>query len=86
VAVIIAGHGAFGYGDLENAWPYQDIREVGLGAVSDVTLSAMVIPSVLFAMGLFFLVSGLLTPDSLSRKRPRTFARDRCRATTPMKP
>lgn len=62
VAVIIAGHGALGYGDLENAWPYQDIQEVRLGAVSNITLSAVVIPAVLFAMGLFFLVSGLLTP------------------------
>src|SRR5947207_3682234 len=26
VAVIIAGHGAMGYSDLENAWPYQDVR------------------------------------------------------------
>jgi hypothetical protein len=37
----------------------------------------VVIPAVLFAMGLFFLVSGLVTPGSVSRKGPRTFARDR---------
>jgi hypothetical protein len=36
-----------------------------------------VIPAALFAMGLFFLIAGLLTPESLSRKGPRTFARDR---------
>ena len=58
VAVIIAGHGALAYGDLENAWPYQDIQEVQLAAVSDVMLSALVIPAVLFAMGLFFVISG----------------------------
>jgi fucose 4-O-acetylase-like acetyltransferase len=28
-------------------------------------------------MGLFFLISGLVTPNSISRKGPRTFARDR---------
>jgi hypothetical protein len=77
VAVIIAGHGALAYGDLESAWPYQDVQEVQLAGVSNVTLSAVVIPVALFAMGLFFLISGLVTPGSVSRKGPRTFARDR---------
>lgn len=77
VAVIIAGHGALAYGSLENAWPYQDIQEVQLSGVSDVTLAMVVIPAALFAMGLFFLISGLVTPGSVSRKGPRTFARDR---------
>jgi hypothetical protein len=77
VATIIAGHGALAYGDLESAWPYQDVQEVRLAEVSDITLSAVVIPAALFAMGLFFLISGLVTPGSLSRKGPRRFARDR---------
>jgi Acyltransferase family len=77
VAVIIAGHGALAYGSLENAWPYQDVQEVQLGAVSDVALALVVIPAAMFAMGLFFLISGLVTPGSVSRKGPRTFARDR---------
>ncbi len=77
VAVIIAGHGALAYGSLENAWPYQDVQEVQLGAVSDIALSMVVIPAALFSMGLFFLISGLVTPGSVSRKGPRKFARDR---------
>jgi Acyltransferase family len=77
VAVIIAGHGAVAYGDLENAWPYQDIHETQLAGVSNVALSAVVIAAALFAMGLFFLISGLVTAGSVSRKGPRTFARDR---------
>jgi fucose 4-O-acetylase-like acetyltransferase len=77
VAVIIAGHGAVAYGDLESGWPYQDVQEVQLGAVSNITLSVVVILAALFAMGLFFLISGLMTPGSLSRKGPRIFARDR---------
>jgi hypothetical protein len=77
VAVIIAGHGALAYGDLENAWPYQDVQEVHLAGVTNVTLAMVVIPAALFAMGLFFLISGLVTPGSVSRKGPRTFARDR---------
>jgi hypothetical protein len=77
VAVIIAGHGALAYGSLENAWPYQDVQEVQLGKVSDLALSIVVVPAALFVMGLFFLISGLLTPGSVSRKGPRSFARDR---------
>jgi hypothetical protein len=71
VAVIIAGHGALAYGSLESAWPYQDVQEVQLGKVSDLALSIVVIPAALFVMGLFFLISGLLTPGSVSRKGPR---------------
>ena len=63
VAVIIAAHGALAYSTLESAWPYQDIQEVQLGAASDLVLLMMVIPAALFAMGLFFLMSGLVTPD-----------------------
>jgi acyltransferase-like protein len=77
VAVIIFGHGALAYGDLESAWPYQDVQEVQLTEAVNVSLAAVVIPAALFAMGLFFLVSGLVTPGSLARKGPRRFARDR---------
>lgn len=77
IAVIIAGHGGVAYGDLENAWPYQDVQEVRLGAVSNAALSIVVLVGALFAMGLFFLISGLVTPGSLERKGARTFARDR---------
>ena len=77
VAVIIAGHGAVAYGDLENAWPYQDVQEVQLTAVSNVALALVVLLGALFAMGLFFLMSGLVTPGSLARKGTRLFARHR---------
>jgi hypothetical protein len=77
VALIIAGHGAVAYGDLENAWPYQDVQEVQLAAVSNVTQALVVLLGALFAMGLFFLMSGLVTPGSLARKGARRFARDR---------
>jgi fucose 4-O-acetylase-like acetyltransferase len=77
VAVIIAAHGALAYSTLESAWPYQDIQEVQLRAVSDTLVLMLVIPGALFAMGLFFLISGLVTPGSLARKGPKDFARDR---------
>lgn len=40
-------------------------------------LGMLVLPAVLFVMGLFFLISGMITPGSVSRKGPRRFARDR---------
>jgi hypothetical protein len=77
VALIIAAHGVAAYSDLESAWPYQDVQEVQLGAVSNAVLSLLALPAVLFVMGLFFLISGLVTPGSVARKGPRLFARDR---------
>jgi Acyltransferase family len=77
VAVIIAGHGALAYGDIENAWPYQDVQEVHLAGATNVGLAIVAIPAAMFAMGLFFLISGLFTPGSVSRKGPRAFSRDR---------
>jgi hypothetical protein len=77
VAMIIAGHGAVAYGGLESAWPYQDVQETSLGAASDFALSLVVVLIAMFVMGLFFLISGLVTVPSLDRKGPRRFARDR---------
>jgi hypothetical protein len=75
VAVIIAGHGALAYGDLENAWPYQDVREVHLAGVSNVTLAMVVIPAALFAMGLLRNLREQPRPSSpeTPRGRPATF-------------
>ena len=77
VAVIIAAHCVAAYSDLESAWPYQDVQEVQLGAVSNAVLSLLALPAVLFVMGLFFLISGLGPPGSVARKGPLLFARDR---------
>ena len=54
VAVIIAGHGAMAYSDLENAWPYQDVQEVALPHGLDVVLGAVVVPAALFTMACCF--------------------------------
>jgi hypothetical protein len=77
VTLIIVWHGVAGYTDLESAWPYQDVQEVRLAEVSNSLLAVIVLPGVLFAMGVFFLISGLVTPGSLARKGPGTFAGDR---------
>ena len=77
VAAIIAGHGVMGYSDLDSAWPYQSVQEVALPELANIVLALVVLPAALFTMGLFFLISGLLTPASVERKGPRRFARDR---------
>jgi Acyltransferase family len=76
VAVIIAGHGALAYGDLENAWPTrtsagpaggrQRCRPVGSGDPGRPVRYGTVLPDL-----------RLVTPGSVERKGPRTFARDR---------
>jgi Acyltransferase family len=77
VGLIIVWHGVAGYTDLESAWPYQDVQEVALAEGSNNLLATLALPGVLFAMGVFFSISGLVTPRSLARKGLQTFARDR---------
>jgi peptidoglycan/LPS O-acetylase OafA/YrhL len=77
VASIIAVHGIVGYSSWEGAWAYEPAAEVRLATVTENVLGSLVLPATLFAMGLFFLMSGLVTPGSLTRKGPRRFARDR---------
>jgi hypothetical protein len=75
VATIVAGHAVIGYttGD----WTYQDVQETRIAPALETVFTFLMVPAVLFAMGLFFLLAGLLTPGSLDRKGPRRFAGDR---------
>ena len=77
VAAIIAAHSLLGYSGFSGAWPYQSVREVRLGAVSQALVAIPVMPAVLFAMGLFFLMWGWSRPDRSRARAPRRFARDR---------
>lgn len=77
VAAIIAAHGVIGYSSWEGAWAYEPAAEVRLATVTENVLGSLILPVMVFAMGLFFLMSGLVTPGSLTRKGPRRFARDR---------
>lgn len=77
IAAIIAGHAVLGYTGLEDVWPYQWVQEVRLTAVADASVATLVLPPVLFAMGLFFLVAGLPSPESLARKGTRRYVHDR---------
>jgi hypothetical protein len=68
VAAIIAVHGIVGYSSWEGAWAYEPAAEVRLAPVTEDVLGSLVLPETLIAMGLFFLMSGLVTPGSLLRK------------------
>ena len=60
------------------SWTYQEVQEVTLTpAVEMVFIVAIFMFGGLFFMALFFLVSGLLTQDSLERKGSARFVKDR---------
>ena len=77
IAGIIGAHAMMGYADF-GSWTYQDVREVALSPVVE-TIFVVVVASLggLFLMALFFLISGLLTQDSLARKGEARFMVDR---------
>ena len=77
ISGIIAAHAVMGYADF-GSWSYQDVQEVTLSPVVE-TLFVVVSITLggLFLMGLFFLLSGLMTHDSLARKGPARFVSDR---------
>jgi fucose 4-O-acetylase-like acetyltransferase len=77
IAGIIAAHAVMGYADF-GSWTYQDVREATLSPVAE-TIFVVIVASLgaFFLMALFFLISGLLTQDSLARKGPSSFVTDR---------
>ncbi len=77
IAGIIAAHALMGYADF-GSWTYQDIQEVTLSpTVETIFVVALMSLGALFLMALFFLVSGLLTEDSIARKGLSRFVTDR---------
>lgn len=73
VAGVIVGHIFITYGDL-GSWAY---REPSSNKAFLIPGALFVLLGALFAMGLFFLMAGLLSPRSLARKGPAGFVRDR---------
>jgi hypothetical protein len=76
IALIIAGHAVAGYADVE-FWPYTEMKEVELSAVTQGLVLWIAGPLVLVLIPLLFLVAGLLAPSSLRRHGPRGYARSR---------
>ena len=76
IAAIIAAHAFNSYSEF-GSWPYQNVREVSISSATETVFTIVVSFTGSFMMGLFFLISGLLTPPALERKGVRRFARDR---------
>ena len=77
IAAIIAIHGVLGYVGMDQWWAYADVQEVTLAEVTEIILIVAGLPFGLFLIALLFLVSGLLSPQSIERKGPGRFALDR---------
>lgn len=77
IAGIIAAHTFMGYAEF-GSWTYQDIQEVTLSPVMETIFTVLAVTfGGMFLMALFFLLSGLMAHDSLARKGPARFVRDR---------
>lgn len=76
IATIIAGHAVAGYSGFE-FWPYSEMKEVELSAVTQGLVMWLVGPLVLILIPLLFLVAGLLTTSSVDRHGPGAYARSR---------
>jgi glucan biosynthesis protein C len=68
-AGVIAAHAAMSYG-AAGTWLYE---EDSLSDVTGLVLSVLVGGGVMFVLGLFFLMSGMLTTGPLQRRGPRRF-------------
>ena len=73
VTGVIVGHVSITYADI-GSWAY---HEPSANKAYLLPAALIVILGSLFAMGLFFLIAGFLTPRSLARKGPAGFIRDR---------
>lgn len=76
IAGIIAAHAVNSYTDF-GSWAYQPVREVSVSETTETVFVLLLSIGALFLMGLFFLISGLLTPAAVNRKGPGRFVRDR---------
>ena len=73
VTCVILGHAFITYADI-GEWMY---REPATSEAFNIVAAIVVSLGALFAMGLFFLIAGLLTPGPLQRKGSARFLLDR---------
>jgi hypothetical protein len=77
IAGIIVGHAVAGYATF-SSWTYQDVQETTISSAAELVFAVVMLTfGALFLMQLFFLISGLLTQDSLARKSSARFVHDR---------
>jgi hypothetical protein len=76
VAWVIGGHALLGYSAV-GGWAYDEVHEVTFMPGVEIGLVAVLGPSGLFVIGLFFFVAGLLTEGAVHRHGPHRYVRDR---------
>ncbi len=76
VAWVIGGHALLGYAAV-GGWAYTEVRDVTFTPAAELVLTAVLGPTGLFVIGLFYFVAGLLTEDAVARHRPGPYVRGR---------
>src|SRR5689334_9687135 len=76
VAWVIGGHALLGYSAV-GGWAYDEVREVTFAPATELVLVAVIGPSGLFVIGLFFFIAGLFVEPAVARRGPARYARDR---------
>ncbi len=76
VAWVVAGHALLGYAAV-GGWAYDEVREVTFAPATELALVAVLGPTGLFVIGVFFFVSGLLTEAAVARHGVREYVRGR---------
>lgn len=76
VAWVIGGHALLGYSAV-GGWAYDEFNEVTFATPTELVLAAILGPSGLFVIGVFFFVAGLLTEGAVDRRGWRRYAGDR---------
>ncbi|MHC1561572.1 acyltransferase family protein [Actinomycetospora sp. C-140] len=78
VAWVIGGHALLGYSAV-GGWAYDELHEVTYDPRVELVLIAILGPSGLFVIGLFFAIAGLLTERAVVRHGPGGYLRTRLR-------
>ncbi len=76
VAWVIGGHALLGYSAV-GGWPYDEVREVTFHPATELALVAVLGPSGLFVIGLFFFIAGLFVEQAVAHRGPGRYALDR---------
>jgi acyltransferase-like protein len=76
VAWVIGGHALLGYSAV-GGWAYDEVHEVTFAPATELALVALLGPSGLFVIGLFFFIAGLFVERAAARHGAGRYARDR---------
>ena len=76
VAWVIGGHALLGYSHV-GGWAYDEVHEVTFAPGFELVLLALLGPSGLFVIGMFFFIAGLFTERAIARHGPRGYLHDR---------